>query len=64
MMKMGEKKGEKTKSLLQLTEFTCRWLNEYLKKNVSGGILGDLDMANLVLLPRLVFCIVAKSYNH
>ena len=34
-MKMGEKKEEKTKSLLQLTQLTCRWLNEYLKKNVS-----------------------------
>ena len=33
-MKMGEKKEEKTKSLLQLTKLTCRWLNE-LKKNVS-----------------------------
>ena len=33
-MKMGEKKEEKTKSLLQLTELTCKWLNE-LKKNAS-----------------------------
>ena len=33
-MKMGEKKEEKTKSLLQLTELNCRWLIE-LKKNVS-----------------------------